>query len=212
MNKIIIIGAGGHSKEIIKLARDCGREVAGVLDDSLELHNKTICEIPVLGSICDWHKYRDVDLVIAIGSPRARYHVYKRIIALGNPTFAKLIHPSVIISDQRNVGVGTVICARCTVNVEVTIGEHCILNVNTTIAHESILEDFVTVAPMAVISGNVQLQRYVEVGTGAVIKQGLVIGKGGMLGMGAIQLKNIPQNTVFIGNPARKYQVLTAVE
>jgi len=212
MKKVIIIGAGGHAKEIIKLADDCKYNVIGLLEDSTALQHQLISGVRVLGEISAWDKYADHEFIIANGSPRSRYLVYKKMLSLGSPKFATLIHPSVIISDTKSVGEGTVICARCTVNVEVSIGEHCILNVNSTVAHESILEDFVTIAPMAAISGNVHLKKFVEVGTGASIRQGLTIEEGAMLGMGGVLTKDIPQNNIFVGNPANPFEILPAVE
>ena len=74
------------------------------------------------------------------------------------------------------------------------------------------IEDFVTLAPMVAISGNVYLNKLVEVGTGAAIRQGLKIEQGGMLGMGGILTKDISENSLFVGNPAKKLKSLSSVK
>ncbi|MDX1303660.1 acetyltransferase [Photobacterium sp.] len=204
MDKLIVVGGGGFAKEIIWLAKDCNFDVVGVLDDSPDMEGQTVLGVPVLGTISSWCQHRNCKFVIAIGSPRTRILVAKKMLTVGNPTFATLIHPSVINSKHVSIGEGTMVCAGSILTVDVEIGQHCILNLNVTVGHETTFLDFVTVAPMAAVSGNVILETGVEVGTGASIKQGLTLSSGAMLGMGGVLTKNIAPNLIFAGNPAKK--------
>lgn len=212
MKKLVVVGGGGFAKEVIWLAQDCGYEVVGVLDDADNVQNKKILGVDVLGKISDWKKHAQHEFILAIGSPRTRRIVFEKMTELGLPKFATLIHPNVIASQQIKIGEGSIICAGCTLTVEIEIGTHCIFNLNITVGHESTIANFVTVAPMVAISGNVQLKDYTEVGTGAAIRQGITLEKGAMLGMGGILTKNIPENTIFLGNPAKEFKNLPAVQ
>jgi len=212
MKKLVVVGGGGFAKEVIWLAQDCGYEVVGVLDDADNVQNQKVLGIKVLGKISDWKTYAHHEFILAIGSPRTRRIVFKKMIELGSPKFATLIHPNVIASQHITIGEGSIICAGCTLTVEIEIGNHCILNLNITVGHECTIEDFVTVAPMVAISGNVHLKDYSEVGTGAAIRQGIIIEKGAMLGMGGILTKNIPENSIFLGNPAKEFKNLPPIK
>ena len=212
MKKLIVVGGGGFAKEVIWLAQDCGYEVIGVLDDNEAMHNKEILGIKVLGSVIDWVNFNDCQFIIALGSPRVRHLIYKKMLTLGEPSFATLVHPNVVASSYVNIGEGSIICAGCTLTVEIDIGKHSILNLSCTIGHETQIGDFVTLAPIAAISGNVTLENFTEVGTSATIRQGLTIGKGGMLGMGGVQTKSIPENSIFAGNPAKLLKEIPAVD
>ena len=71
-----------------------------------------------------------------------------------------------------------------------------------------LIGDYVTFAPRVSCNGNVVVEDYAYIGTGAVLKQGskskpLVIGKGATVGMGAVVTKDVPPNTVVVGNPAK---------
>lgn len=211
MEPLVVVGGGGFAKEVIWLARDCGFTVAGVLDDNVEMHGKTVFGAPVLGSVKDWINYAQYKFIVAIGSPRTRKMVVEKMLAIGSPVFASLIHPSVIKSQEVNFGEGCIVCAGMIFTVEITVGQHCIFNLNGTIGHECEIGNFVTVAPMAAISGNVKLEDYVEVGTGAALRQGLTLQRGAMVGMGAVLTKNIPANTIYAGNPAKPLKELPAV-
>lgn len=211
MKELIIIGGGGFAKEIIWLAKDCGRSVKGILDDNLNYQNCLIGQVPVIGVINDWTKFSDCEFVIAIGAPRTRGVVLKKMETQGTPNFAQLIHPSVHMSESVVLGDGAMVCAGCILTVDITIGKHSILNLNVTVGHECNFGDFITIAPMAAISGNVVLDDYVEVGTGAVLRQGLSLAKGSMLGMGAVLTKNIAENVIYAGNPAKQLKELPQI-
>lgn len=211
MEPLVVVGGGGFAKEVIWLARDCGFTVAGVLDDNVEMHGKTVFGAPVLGSVKDWINYAQYKFIVAIGSPRTRKMVVEKMLAIGSPVFASLIHPSVIKSQEVNFGEGCIVCAGMIFTVEITVGQHCIFNLNGTVGHECEIGNFVTVAPMAAISGNVKLEDCVEVGTGAALRQGLTLQRGAMVGMGAVLTKNIPANTIYAGNPAKPLKELPAV-
>lgn len=211
MKDLIIIGGGGHAKEIIWIADCCGRNIKGILDDSIEMIGKSVSNVKIVGSINDWVKYQDCEFVIAIGSPRTRKSVFVKIQKLGSPKFAKLIHPSAIYSESLEIGEGTMICAGAVITIDVKLGSHCILNSNVTVAHDCVFGNFVTLAPLAAISGNVTLNECVEIGTNAAVRQGLTLANGAMLGMGGVLTKDIPDSSVYAGNPARKLKELIKV-
>lgn len=211
MKELVVIGGGGFAKEIVWLADDCGRKVKGVLDDNIEIQGTLIAGASIIGVINDWVNFSECEFIIAIGSPRIRRLVVNTMELKGIPTFAKLIHPSVRMSEYVEIGEGAIICAGSILTVDISIGKHCILNLNVTVGHECCFDDYVTVAPMVAVSGNVGLHECVEIGTGAVLRQGLTLEQGSMLGMGAVLTKNISENYIFAGNPARKLKELPEI-
>ena len=209
MAPLVIVGYGGFGREVFWLARDCGREVLGFLDDGVSPGKKGRYE--VLGSVDMWSKYAEsgAEFVVAIGNPRVRKKVVETMCSTGSPRFASLIHPSVIMDrDTIKVGKGSLICAGCVGTVDFEIGDHVIINIKCTIAHDDVISDFVTVAPLTAISGNVTLSEGVEVGTGAALKQGVKMGRGSMLGMGSTLTKDAGQNKIYIGGPAKELKDL----
>ncbi|MBQ4838300.1 MULTISPECIES: acetyltransferase [Pseudoalteromonas] len=210
MKPILVIGGGGFAKEIVWLAQDCGRTVIGVLDDNPDTHGTDVQGVSVVGSIEKWQEF-DAEIVIAIGNPRTRAIVKERIEQQGTPEYACLIHPSVKYSNTVVFSEGCMVCAGTILTTDIKVGQHVILNLNVTVGHETNIGDFSTVAPMAAISGNVNIECFSEVGTGASIRQGVNIGRGAMLGMGGVLTKNIPDFTIFAGNPAKKLKELPEV-
>jgi sugar O-acyltransferase (sialic acid O-acetyltransferase NeuD family) len=202
---LIIVGFSGFGKEIHWLAERRGLSIAGFLDDDPQTKGCTFRGAAVLGTSAEWNRFGDVCFVIAIGNPRTRKNVYRQMMSHGEPEFATLIDPAAILeSGQVTIGNGSIICAGTVVTTDVAIGNHCIINLNCTVGHDVVMRDFCTVAPLAAISGNCHFEELVEVGTGACIRQGLRLERGSVLGMGGVLTKDAPENTVLVGNPAKK--------
>ena len=205
MKDLIIVGASGFGLEVCWLASKLNYNVVGYLDDSYDVvNNNNHYGKPILGKIDDWFYFEKSNFVIAVGSPRTRKKIFEKM-TYNNlcPRFETLIDPTAQIGDNIKVGDGSIICACVIITTEVVIGKQCIINLNTTIGHECKLGDFVTIAPGVSVSGRVNIGNLVEIGTGAAIRQGLCVDDGSMLGMGGILTKNIPQNSLFYGNPAK---------
>ena len=206
--KIIIIGASGLGKEVAWLAHDCGYEVYGFLDD--DANKKNIYGKAILGKISDWKKWINFSFVIAVGNPIVKKNIFEMMTQHEDcPSFATLIHPSVIMSKSIQVGEGTIICAGVVLTVDIIIKKNVLINIGSTIGHDCLIEDFVTIAPNVAISGNVTLEKYVEVGTGATIKQNLSLAKGSMLGMGSVLTKSIKERSLFFGIPAKHIKLIS---
>ena len=46
---LILLGAGGHARVLLDVAKACGRPVLGILDDDTALHGKSIDGVQVVG-------------------------------------------------------------------------------------------------------------------------------------------------------------------
>ena len=209
MKDLIVVGGGTLTKEIIWLAESCDRNVLGVLDVRPETTDNPR-NFPFIGNLKDWPAY-DCEFVIGVGGARTRAAIANEMEHFGQPNYATLIHPSAQYSKSVKFGEGTMVCAGVVLTVDIEVGSHCLLNLNVTVGHETRLGNFVTVSPLAAISGNVHLASFSEVGTGAALRQGLNVGKGSLVGMGAVVTKDVPENIVVAGNPAKSLKELPSI-
>lgn len=199
--QLVIIGAGGHAKEVVWLARVCGWNIIGVLDDSAG--QDAVAGVRVLGEVSLCTEYDECFFTIAVGDPRSRSQVANKLeVCLPQVRYATLIHPSVVLSESVSIGEGSVIAAGSVVSADVKIGKQCILNINSSLSHEVVIADYCTIAPNAALAGNVTVEGLVEIGLGASVRQGLNLGAGSLLGMGAVLVRNLPSGVVYVGNPA----------
>lgn len=202
---LIVVGGGGFAREVIWLAREARQtfDVIGVLDDADASQGRSLSEVPVLGRVADWIRHPQAQFVVAIGAPRTRRAVLQKMLALGRPSFATLVHRSVQHSAYVEFGAGSMVTAGCVLTTQIQIHEHVIVNIGSTVGHDTVIEDFVTIAPIVAVSGNVHLQAGAEIGTGSSLKQGVRIGRGAMVGMGSVVTKDVEDADLVMGAPAR---------
>lgn len=192
--KITVYGASGHAKVVIDVIHSNQVVIAEVLDD-----NKA--KDPILGYAVNTPENKAYqDVVIAIGNNEIRRLIVETI----NASYVKaLIHTTAIIGSDVTIGDGTVVMARTIINASVTIGMHCILNSGSIIEHDVTIDDFVHVSPGAIVTGGVHIGEGSQVGAGAVILPCIKIGKNVIIGAGAVVIKDVADNEVVVGNPAR---------
>lgn len=204
MKKLIIIGAGGFGLEVFWLAERLGYEVIGFLDDGHDQDKEVISGKKILGKVSDWQTFKESQFTLAVGSPVTRKKIYNKMTeASAKPLFATLIDPFARVGINVNIGEGSIICAGVVLTAQINVGIQTIINLNCTIGHETKIGNFVTIAPLTAISGRVIIGENVELGTSSAVRPGLEIGSNSLLGMGGILTKNMPENTVFYGNPAK---------
>jgi sugar O-acyltransferase (sialic acid O-acetyltransferase NeuD family) len=209
MNDLIILGAGGASREIAGAVEDVNVrqqtwKLLGFLDDDPAKIGSEIDGVRVLGPISSAREY-SAQFVIGIASARNRSARERVVEALGiqRDRFATVVHPKALLSRYATVGYGSVILQNVIINPDAVIGDHVIVEYGAMIGHDTIIEDFVTIGPGSIVSGSVRLRRSVFLGTGSMIKDGVTVNQGALIGMGAVVVKEVPLETTVIGNPAR---------
>ena len=201
--ELIIIGASGLGKEVLWLAERAGIKVAGFLDDGMAGKDVRVCGLPVLGAVSSAAGYAGYQFSVAIGNSRSRKKVADKLKQDGVDSFATLIDPAAMIGPLVKTGQGCILCAGCMATADIEIGAFSLLDRGAVIGHDSVIGAFTTIAPLACLSGNVTTGELTEIGTCASIRQGLTLGRGAMLGMGSVLLRDLEENEVAVGNPAK---------
>ena len=205
MKDIVIIGAGGFGREVkwlIDEINEVNRQwnFLGFIDDNLN-KGTIVNDSIVIGDLA-WLHERNLNVVCAIGDPNVKKTVLDQLTNSENK-YPVLIHPDVRMSKFIDIGEGTIICSGCILTVNIKIGKHVIINLDSTVGHDATIGDFSTILPSVNISGHVNIEELVSIGTGAKIIQELRVGRNTIIGAGAIVTKDIPQNVVAVGMPAK---------
>lgn len=98
----------------------------------------------------------------------------------------------------------------------VKIGDRCKIEAFSFIPSGVVIEDEVFIGPHAIFTNDIRpravgewkivptlVKRGASIGAGAVIICGVTIGENAMVGAGAVVTKDVPPNTLVVGNPAR---------
>ena len=98
---------------------------------------------------------------------------------------------------------GTVVMQGAVVQSCARIGNHCIINTAASVDHDCVIEDYVHISPNATLCGGVTVGEGSQVGAGAVVIPGIKIGRWSLVAAGAVVMKDVPDNVLVLGNPAR---------
>lgn len=210
--RVVILGTGGNSVDILDTindVNDCAShpvyECVGFLDDNAALWGTGIHGVKVLGPLASAHAQPDCSLVNGIGAPS---NFWKKDVIIAKTgaaleRFVTILHPSASVSRTATVGRGVVVFQHVVITSNVTIGHHVIILPNTVISHDDVIGDYTCIAGGVCISGQVKIGQSCYLGTNSTIIGNAEIGDRCLIGMGSCVLRNIPPNSVVVGNPAR---------
>ena len=199
-NKVILVGA---FHEIIELCEDCGSQIVGIIDDQ---YTGDYNGIPILGGDEDasslYQDYSDCSIVITPDLPKVREKLFALYSQIGFQ-FATIISPRATISRSAKIGKGTVIQACVNVSSGSTIGDFVKLNTYANIMHDITIGNYATIAPNAVVLGDVHIGESAYIGANSTILPHIRLGSGATVGAGAVVTKDVNDNVIVKGVPAK---------
>lgn len=201
--KLLVIGAGGHAKVVIDVARAAGWNPVAALDPMGSGHH--CAEVPVVGDDDMAEQLFGEGLrlaVVAIGANRLRARLGDRLQALGFQCPA-IVHPSAIISPYACVGDGSVVMPGAIINSGAQVGSFAIINTGAIVEHDCRVGNGAHVAPRAVMGGNVDIGDLVLFGIGSVARPETMIEQGATVGAGSVVVSRIEAGQTVVGAPAR---------
>ena len=207
-DKIIVFGAGGHSKVILDIIeKQIEYTVAGLFSSFTSIGDFHY-NYPIISNDSNLiFVLKDFDIhggVIAIGDNYQRYLLVEKINKIKEDfMFVNAIHPSAQIARGVKFGTGNVVMPGVIINSDSQIGNHCILNTGSTLDHDCIMKDFSSLAPGVNIGGNVNIGRFTAISLGAKIIHNITIGDSAVIGAGSVIINDIPSYVVAYGHPCK---------
>jgi len=212
--KIILWGGTGQAKVIRPIVEYYGSKVDAVIDDTPDL-TSPFSDVPLYKGYEGFLEYiadkniDEVGFVVTIGNNKtcknaeARIKISKLLEEEGL-TPVTLIHPTAYVEQDVEIGKGVQICAGAIIITGSKIGDYCIINTGANIDHECILDEGSEIAPNATLCGCIHVGKYSWVGANATILPRINIGANSVVGAGSVVTKDVPENVVVVGNPAKE--------
>jgi len=209
MQDVVIIGAGGFGREVLDVfnavnsIKPIFRVLGFIVDPRFGRAGAYLNDKPILGGF-DWldEHQSDVKAICGVGAPEQRFHLIERARLLGID-FCSVIHPDAILTSRVTIGKGVVITAGCIFTNNIQVGNHVQVNLDCTVGHDVVIEDFATISPGSHVSGKVIIRQGAFIGTGTNIIEKIEVGAWSTVGAGSAVIKDIYENGVAVGVPAR---------
>lgn len=212
MNKIVLIGAGGHCKVIIDIIESLAEyEIIGITDKEIK---ESILNVPVIGDddvlqqLYNEGVHYAFICVGALNKLACRNKIYNKLKKIGF-SIPVLVHKNAIKSPFSRIQEGTCVMPGAIINSGAVIGKNCIINTGSVIEHDCIIGDNTHISPNVAIAGGVKIGRDTHIGIGSSVIENLIVGCNVTVGAGAVVLDNIKNNAVAVGMPAKIIRIKT---
>lgn len=209
MEKLIIVGAGGHAKTVIDtIERQGVYEICGIVapeDIGTEIYRGYRVsahddDLPKLFA-------RGISAAAVgigfLGRSALREKIYKQLKELGYE-LPVIIDDTALVAKSAVTGEGTYVGRGAIVNADAVIGKMCIINSGAIVEHECSIGDFSHVAVGAVVCGQTKVGSRTLIGANATAIQCITIGNDAIVGAGSVVVNDVPAGEQVVGVAAKR--------
>lgn len=154
----------------------------------------------------DWLPGPDSYLMLGtmVAKIKQKIHTFfQENYSLQHTFYQSLFHPTSERAETSMYGSGCSMGPGSILAAYSILGNQVSINRNATVGHHSNISNFATLNPGCNIAGFCQIGEGVTVGMGANIIDGRKIGRNSVIGAGSLVTKDIPENVVAYGVPAK---------
>jgi acetyltransferase EpsM len=204
--RIVIYGAGRGGYMVAEVLRfDPAVQIVGMVDDNVDIWEKRVADIAVLGGrehlINMWTQNHFDAAVISIATPATmdlRKNLYLGLKEAGI-AFTNAIHPSAVISPSAQIGENNVISAGVNIGTMVQVGNNNRISTHCNIEHHSSIGSHNFFSAHCVTGGAITVGDECIFGLGSIIESLLRIGNGVQVDSGMVVRQNLPDNRIVKG-------------
>lgn len=207
MKDLVLFGGTGQCKTIIDILQPSVNVIAIYDKKTVD----PLCGAKIFNNRKNFEKFckanrerRALNFIVAIGGERGleRIRISNELAGLGLLP-VKLISPHAHVAASAHLGEGIQILSNTYVGSSSQIGDYTIINNSSNVDHDCIIGRGCHLAPSSALAGNVSIGDYSFIGTNATILPNLRIGSNVIVGAGTVVTKNVSNNQIVLGCPAR---------
>jgi len=213
MKKYIVIGAGAYLNDIFDIIHANDGRVVKIFQNVPEEQRDRVPpvaeRIAKLEYAVEVHDTLDVfkpedgfEYVLGCITPRkhALVSVLKKKYKI---TISSLVHPDSTLGSNIFLGEGVLIAPGVVIAPNARLDDYCVINRSVSIGHEAYIGSHARIGPSAALAALTKVGAGSSIGIGATVLDRIYIGEGSVIGAGAVVTKDIPDQVVAYGVPAK---------
>lgn len=171
-HRVLIAGASIYGEMIAELVHMLpDLELVGFVDDAPKMQGKTVCGVPVLGTLSELSEiatsHNVTDVAIGLGDNDLRAQIAS-IVKQQGVRLARLIHPQASVSNTAKLQPGVIVDAQAYVGPYCELAEGVAIWPGAVISHHTRIGAYAAVKPGAVIGGHSSVASGLKIEIGAV--------------------------------------------
>lgn len=208
---LAIYGAGGLGREVLETVNQIQKSrrhwdsVFFVEDRAADdIREKTVNGVPALDFELFISKFSpgECEFTIAVGEPAIREKLFQKVKERGY-FLATIVHPSAFVTESATLKEGTVIQMLAGIGPDTVVGENTLIQSFVSVGHDSTIGRNSVCSSYAGIMGNCHIGNRTYIGVHSGVREQIKIGNDTIIGMGSMVQRDIPDNVIAMGNPAR---------
>jgi sugar O-acyltransferase (sialic acid O-acetyltransferase NeuD family) len=197
LNRIVLIGGGGFSSEVLEVAIQNNFEVLGYIDNA-----KTKSDLKYLGNEDDYlPTHNPNDFIFPAFAAVDRKGLARRARILDqfkNYKIPSLISKSATLSKSVKVGRGVFISHGVIINPNSNINDFSIINCRSTIGHNVDISNNTIISGHVFVGGSSKIGEKTLIGPGVTIMHSVNIGKNVIVSIGTVIGRKVPDNKTVV--------------
>lgn len=190
LNKLILIGGGGHCKSCIDVIESTKSfDIVGVLDTKEKIGQKVL-NYEIIGGDEDIERYvnEGYSFLITIGQIKTadlRVKIFENIKAL-NAKIATIVSPLAYVSKHAEISEGTIVLHHAIINAGAKVGKNCIINTKSLIEHDAVVKDHCHISTGAIVNGESVINEKSFIGSNSTVVQCISVSAGSFINAGKL--------------------------
>lgn len=212
--KVLIIGGPGPASVVgqaIVHANSIGYneyEFAGFLNDGG--NGNLIDGFPIVGGLKDVQKlleegYYFIWTIYKIGGQTERIKLFKSL-NIPDDRLATFVHPFAYVAPNSKLGPGCVVMPGASVSGNTTLGRGTLLMNAASIGHDNSIGEHNFYTANCCLGSWITTEEGVWVGLNSTVRGRTTLGKHAAIGAAAMVTKNVGENEIWVGNPAKYHK------
>ena len=213
MKKLIIAGGQGNGAIVAQIVEDLNSiktnwEILGFLNDR---EVEPINGYPILGkvhsdTVAPYLLDENVYFFYSLISLKLNFKSLTKLHDLGIPLsrFATLVHPTAVVSKDAVLGNNVCVHALSIIGPNTRVGSFVQIFGQAMLGHNSKVDDFAYVTSNSVVGAYVHLKQGAFLGINSTTLDRVTIGEWSIVGQHSNVIKDVPDYSIVVGNPARE--------